>query len=270
MFRQHLYVHAAQGERDFRWRGHEISRIEGLTDGVFALAIALLVISMEVPRTFDELAEAFVQTPVFLACFATLFWCWHAHFQFHRRYGLENPLTLFLNGVLIFLVALYVYPLKFLFGLLWNGMILRRGFNVLDSYGNPVLDGEGRHIPAVGEIGDHLDLMTLYGLGFAAVFGIFFLMTLHAWAWRERLELDARERVLTKAGLWAHAISVGFGAGSALIAGFARDPLMAGCLYFGIGPLQTVNGIYWDRRVGRLRPAVERAEELADDPVGGS
>ena len=28
---------------DFRWRGHEISRIEGLSDAVFAFAITLLV-----------------------------------------------------------------------------------------------------------------------------------------------------------------------------------------------------------------------------------
>ncbi len=265
MFRQHLFVRAAQGERDFRWRGGEISRIEGLTDGVFALAIALLVISMDVPRTFDELVEAFLQAPVFLACFATLFWCWHVHFQFHRRYGLEDPLTLSLNGVLIFLVALYVYPLKFVFGMLWNSMVLGRGFSVLDSYGNQVLDAEGEPVHAISDLGNMVDLMVLYGLGFAAVFLAFYLLTLHAWAWRERLELDERERILTKASLWAHGLCVLFGVVSSLIAIVWRNPAAAGCLYFGIGPLQAANGIFWDRRAVRLRPDVEEAE----DPAGG-
>jgi hypothetical protein len=269
MFRQHLYVRAAQGERDFRWRGGEVSRIEGLTDGVFALAIALLVISMEVPHTIDELVEAFVQAPVFLACFASLFLCWHSHFQFHRRYGLEDPLTLLLNGVMIFLVALYVYPLKFLFGVLWNGLVLGRGFNVLDSHGNPVLDSEGGTIPAVGALDTMVDLMVLYGLGFAAVFLAFFLMTLHAWAWRDRLELDDRERLLTKAGLCSHAISISFGGGSALLAAVWSHPGVAGFMYCGLGPVQAANGIYWDRRVVRLRPDVDTTENPADDLVGG-
>jgi hypothetical protein len=32
------------GRGEFRWRGHEVSRIEGLSDAVFAFAITLLLI----------------------------------------------------------------------------------------------------------------------------------------------------------------------------------------------------------------------------------
>jgi uncharacterized membrane protein len=38
-------------------RGREMSRIEGLSDAVFRFEITLLVVSLEVPNTFDELLD---------------------------------------------------------------------------------------------------------------------------------------------------------------------------------------------------------------------
>src|SRR6202008_4638652 len=46
------------GDHGFRWRGREVSRIEGLSDAVFGFAIPLLVISLEVPQTFGQLLQA--------------------------------------------------------------------------------------------------------------------------------------------------------------------------------------------------------------------
>ena len=43
-----------QYEPGFRWRGSEIARIEGLSDAVFAFAVTLLVVSLEVPKTFQR------------------------------------------------------------------------------------------------------------------------------------------------------------------------------------------------------------------------
>ena len=51
MIRQKL-IEKKIGEGNFRWRGKEISRIEGLSDAVFGFAITLLVVSLEVPKKF--------------------------------------------------------------------------------------------------------------------------------------------------------------------------------------------------------------------------
>jgi hypothetical protein len=52
MIREKLVQREIGARADFRWRSHEISRIEGLSDAVFAFAVTLLVVSLEVPKTF--------------------------------------------------------------------------------------------------------------------------------------------------------------------------------------------------------------------------
>ena len=50
----------------------------------------------------------------FALMFAMVCWIWYEHNLFFRRYGLQDPWTVFLNCVLLFVVLFYVYPLKFL------------------------------------------------------------------------------------------------------------------------------------------------------------
>jgi hypothetical protein len=53
--RRRLEQQGFGADHGFRWRGGDISRLEGLSDAVFAFAVTLLVVSLEVPETFDEL-----------------------------------------------------------------------------------------------------------------------------------------------------------------------------------------------------------------------
>ena len=71
---------------DFRLRGKEISRVEGLSDAVFGFAITLLVVSLEVPKTSAEVLQAMRGFFAFAFTFAILFSVWRLQFTFFRRY----------------------------------------------------------------------------------------------------------------------------------------------------------------------------------------
>lgn len=98
-------------------RGREVSRIEGFSDAVFGFALTLLVVSLEVPDTIEGLKQILRGFIPFAATFALMCWIWFEHYAFFRKFDAEDPLTILLNCVLLFLVLFFVYPLKFVFAL---------------------------------------------------------------------------------------------------------------------------------------------------------
>jgi uncharacterized membrane protein len=215
-------------EKYFRWRAGEITRLEAFCDVVFGFALTLLVVSLEVPRTYSELMGAMRGFLPFAVCFAQLVLIWRAHYQFSRRYGLEDVYTMFLNMVLLFLVLFYVYPLKFVFTLLFNE-ITRTGMS----------ENLGWHETSV--------LMRIYAGGFAAVFLLFVLMYGHAYKLRRELSLNAVEILETRMAMQENAILGAIGLISFAVA--LRYPAAAGWIFFAIGPLLALHGSIFGKRV---------------------
>ena len=178
MIREKLIEKEIGSSLAFRWRSHEISRIEGLSDAVFAFAVTLLVVSLEVPKTFTELAAAMRGFGAFAISFALLFIVWFNQYKFFRRYGLQDNLTVCLNAVLLFVVLFYVYPLKFLFSYLVNVLTGGHG-EVRLANGNVEAMVEGNQMST---------LMIIFGLGYVAIFSVFILLHLHAYRKRFALE----------------------------------------------------------------------------------
>src|SRR5262245_49499363 len=143
----------------------EVTRLEGFSDAVFGFAITLLVVSLEVPATFDELLFVCHRLPVFAICFSLLLLVWHEHHQYFRRVGLQDGLTVWLNGALLFVVMIYIYPLKFLFGLIAGPEGVARGATEQRMI-------REEQLPT---------LMVVYGLGFMTIFALLAVMYLRGW-----------------------------------------------------------------------------------------
>jgi uncharacterized membrane protein len=218
-------------EKYFRWRAGEITRLEAFCDVVFGFAITLLVVSLEVPHTYAELMADMRGFLPFAACFAQLALIWRTHYKFSRRYGLEDPYTVFLNVVLLFLVLFYVYPLKFVFTLVFSELT-----------GSEASARLGWHEGSV--------LMRIYALGFVCVFLLFVLMYVHAYRLRRDLGLNPVEISVTRFSIQENVILALVGITSFVVA--TRSPDWAGWTYASIGPLMAIHGRFFGRRIRLL------------------
>ena len=206
----------------FRLRGREVSRVEAFSDVVFGFALTLIVVSLEVPATFEELMAMMRGFPAFAICFGMLTWVWHVHHTFFRRYALTDEITIALNTLLLFVVLFYTYPLKFVFS---------------------VLTGQIRSNSGGGS------LMTIYGVGFAGIFALFVAMYWHAWRLREELELNELELWDTQTNMIMYGSYVAIGTLSAVIGLWFGG--WAGMMYWLLGPVSAVIG-FW-RGTGRQK-----------------
>jgi beta-lactamase class A/uncharacterized membrane protein len=217
----------------------EISRLEAFSDAVFAFALTLLVVSLEVPSSYGELINILRGFVPFACTFALVTWIWYEHNKFFRRYGMEDPFTVFINGILLFLVLIFVYPLKFMATMVFSRF--------------------GIGAPAAIEIAnqDIPTLMTVYSLGFVVLFMSFAFLYWHAWRRRDVLGLTEEDRVMLKSALGHHLISISVGLGSVALALTlpVRWSWLAGPWYSLMGPLHGWWGMRSHARVERVRAA---------------
>lgn len=240
MMRKTFAKKIQNSNKQFRLRGHEVKRIEAFSDAVFAFAVTLLIVSLEVPKNFEELIVTIKGFFAFGVSFLILMLIWHEQNLFFRRFALDDKIIVFLNGMLMFIVLFYVYPLKFLFSLL---------FNSVDS----MVQIKQSQVPA---------LMYIYSAGYIIIYLLFFLMYQHAKRKKDELELTATELHDTNTRMWAQLILVIIGLICVLTVSVLpiEKAGMGGFVFFLIGP---VFSIYYSIR-GKKRRLIE---EKMDDAL---
>ena len=215
----------------FRQRGRDVTRLESFADAVFGFALTLLVVSLDVPKNFDDLFNAMRGFPAFAVCFLMLALIWNGHYKYCRRFGLDDGWSRFLTCVLLFLVLFYVYPLKFLFSLGINGMLFP------DS--TPRVTMTRWQFSA---------LQVTYALGFAAVYLIITFLYLHAYRLRDLLELTAREKFETRYQIARLLTLVAMGVVAALLAVLPVTWRWAGAIYAFLFPIMRIVAAVYQRK----------------------
>ncbi len=235
MFSKQAATKKLGAQEGFRWRGEEISRIEGLSDAVFAFAVTLLIVSTEVPKTYSDLVLKLRDFVPFAACFVQLMVVWYLHYQYYRRYNLQDMKSMVLTMVLLFVVLFYTYPLKFVFMSWWLSLIDPSDPTTLNLF-------TGKDQLA--------QLFTVYAIGYIAVFSVFGLMYHHAY--RSRLELRLTELEIwdTKHVLREMILFCGVGVISLILADVLQGVyvMFAGISYALIGVLSGFHGSWSGKR----------------------
>ena len=174
----------------FRERGQQVTRLETFVDAAFAFAVTLLVISAgALPDSIDTLVHSLERVPAFAAAFAFLALFWVAHNNWSRRYGLDDRITTVLSLALVFLVLIYVYPLRMLFESFFAWITLGRlGMSF-----------------TISSFQDLMLMFVIYAVCFATLSAVMLLMYLHAWRRREAIGLDAHERATTLSNVGVYA-----------------------------------------------------------------
>jgi len=224
-------------------RRHDPTRLEAFSDAVFAFALTLLVVALDVPKNYTELMNLVGGFLPFAACFALLVWMWYEHNLFFRRYGLQDGFIVVANAALLFVVLFYVYPLRFMFDSFAAQMIpaLRPALGVA-----PMRFEELANASAV------------YGLGFLVLFLIYAALYWHAWRKAEVLQLSPLERFDARMYATHHLLSAGVGALALLVA------LLAPLQIVFISPMMfaLMGPVHWwyGRHAATRRAAVEQVK----------
>jgi uncharacterized membrane protein len=225
-------------KKGFRMRGEEMTRLETFCDAAFAFAVTLLVISIDgIPKSYGELLSAFKGIPTFAASFATITSYWVAHRKWSRRYGLEDWPSTMISLVLVFIMLVFVYPLKMMFSALFAWI-------------------SGGWLPTefvLGELSELLGLFRVYGLGFMALTGMIALLYLRALRATDRLLLNEYERICTMEEIAVFLILGATGLASALFAWIMPPGIavFAGFVYTTLPFTMTYMAIVYSRKERR-------------------
>jgi hypothetical protein len=239
-----LHEHIAKD--GFRLRGTAMSRIDGFSDVVFGFALTLIVVSLEVPHTYDELHKILLGFVPFAICFVFFIMVWWAHFRFFRRYGLHDIGTILINCALLFTVLFYVYPMKFLFTIVGGQFT---------GHASPDVFTSALQIR---------ELVIVYGAGFAAIYFCFAALYWNAWRQRARLHLSPLETMLTFTYIWDDFGQGCIGLICCLVARLL-PPERAGnacLLFFLIGVWKTIHGYVASKHIKKARARTSAKDQL--------
>lgn len=171
----------------FRQRGEAMTRLETFTDAAFAFAVTMLVVGGgdNIPNNFEEMVAAMKQVPAFAASFANILLFWYAHHVWSRRFGLDDVGSALWSFALVFVVLVYIYPLK----ALYSGAFHSFSGGYLESYFK------------FTSIDDLRTMFIIFGSAYIAMSAVIVMLNRHALSKSEELDLNELELYETRSTL---------------------------------------------------------------------
>ena len=179
-----MHTQPTRDEDGFLNRGIEVTRTEAFYDAAFAFAITLMVISIdEIPDSAARLVDALKSVPAFAASFLLIVLFWSAHSTWSRRYGINDRVSQRLSLLTVFLVLVFIYPMRMVFA----------GFFYWISNG-----WLPSNIDTIDGPGDMRLIILVFALAFGSMGTVTWALYRHAWKLRDALQLNAHERLVTR------------------------------------------------------------------------
>jgi uncharacterized membrane protein len=186
------------------------SRLDNFTDAAFAFAVTLLVIGgTTAPADFGQLTRALGDIPAFAFGFALITLFWFAHVSWRSLRGEGDWLSILLTLILVFLVLIYVQPLRAMTA-------------ALSIY----FTGSGS-----GYAGSVGGLFAVYGVGFTAM-ALTVVALFHDALRNPALDAEGRASARGQRGIWLIQASTGI---VSIIVSATPLRLWAGWIYASLG-----------------------------------
>lgn len=223
----------------FRLRGLNMTRLETYLDVAFAFATTLLIISIgSIPKNYQELILALKDIPAFAASFASIAFLWVSHRKWSRCYGLEDWVSILISLLLMFIMLVYVYPLKIIFSALFawisNGWLPT--LFILESQK------------------ELINIFIIYGFGYASLMIMFVFLYIHAYRITDQLLLNEREKIETRGNITSFLVQACTGLISAGFAWIMPDSIgiYAGFVYMILPVFMPLVGYHYSKSIKNL------------------
>lgn len=220
----------------FRLRGESMTRLEVFSDAAFAFAMTMLVVSVgAIPHNYSELILALKNVPAFGLSFVQVAAFWVFHRNWSRQVGQEDKVSTLLTLFMIFVILIYVYPLRLMFSSFFHFV------------SNGWLPSEFQ----VASASEMASLFIIYGVGYMCLTSIIGLLYLHAYRSAGLLALNNVEKLLVRRStlIWFTQAIIGFA--SVLFAWLmpAIIAVYAGFVYFSLAAAIPLIYYYTGRRI---------------------
>jgi uncharacterized membrane protein len=238
----------------------ETQRLDAFVDASFAFAVTLLIIAGAEPLDdFGDLLRALGRIPAFAAGFGLVVMFWLGHRNYGRLAPIRDSWSATLSLMIVFMILIYVFPLR-----------------LLTEAGVAYFSG-GR-LPGRGLITSYDQLRgvyTIYGVGFAMICWLYFLLYGHALkrGTVAGLAEEDRDEAAESRAIWGFITLAGlFSAALAWILPMRAAPWAPGFAYWLIPVGIYFVNLFERRRTGKgllRRPAARPAKTAPGAPVEG-